>query len=101
MINAYPLALLMVARDAQIAGLRATSLEAAAHQFKRIGEVLSILEQAADRAATADRAAAAEADEQQRIPPHWRQQPVALADLPPNVVPLRRRHFPIQHGGAA
>lgn len=35
------------------------------------------------------------------IPAHWRQQPVALADLPPNVVPLRRRHIPIQHGGGA
>jgi hypothetical protein len=30
------------------------------------------------------------------IPAHWRQQPVALADMPENVVPLRRaRHIPI------
>ena len=35
------------------------------------------------------------------IPAHRRQQPVALADMPPNVVPLRRCHIPIQHGGAA
>jgi hypothetical protein len=36
------------------------------------------------------------------IPAHWRQQPVALADLPPNVVPIRPvRHIPIHHGGAA
>jgi hypothetical protein len=36
------------------------------------------------------------------IPAHWRQQPVALADMPPNVVPIRRaRHIPIHHGGAA
>jgi hypothetical protein len=43
-----------------------------------------------------------EAMEASPIPPHWRQQPVALADMPPNVVPLRRaRHIPIHHGGAA
>ena len=42
-----------------------------------------------------------QAMESSPIPAHWRQQPVALADMPPNVVPLRRRHTPIQHGGAA
>ena len=35
------------------------------------------------------------------IPPHWRQQPVALADLPPNVVPLRQPRGAFMHGGAA
>jgi hypothetical protein len=36
------------------------------------------------------------------IPAHWRQQPIALADMPANVVPIRAApHIPIHHGGAA
>ena len=84
---------LMIARDAQCAGLSATSLETAHWQLKRIGVVLDILEEAADRVKTL---------EQQSIPPHWLRQAIAPADYPPNVVPLRRaRHTPIHHGGAA
>lgn len=84
---------LMIARDAQCAGLHTTSLEAAHWQLKRIGVALDILEEAADRVRTL---------EQQSVPPHWRHQFVAPADMPPNVVPLRRaRHIPITNGGAA
>ena len=75
---------LMIARDAQCAGLHTTSLEAAHWQLKRIGAVLDILEEAADRVKNL---------EQQSIPPHWLRQAIAPADYPPNVVPIR----PVRH----
>lgn len=46
----------------------------------RLGAGLEVLKEAADRVAKL---------EAQPIPAHWRPQPVAMADLPPNVVPLR------------
>ncbi len=61
--------------------------------LRRARLALQAMEAAAERVA---------AMEHSPIPPHWRQQPVALADLPPNVVPIRPvRHITIHHGGAA
>ena len=63
-------------------------------------DALSAAERAPDRMTTLlhlRRAGmAVQALEASPIPAHWRQQPVALADMPANVVPIRRaRHIPI------
>lgn len=93
MISTDMIGPLVIARDAQIAGVTATNLETARWHLKRLGVVLTILEDAADRV---------KALEQQTVPPHWRQQSLPPGDLPENVIPLRRtRHIPITHGGAA
>jgi len=51
------------------------------HHLSRLAKALEAMDEPADRVAQM---------EAQPVPPHWRQQPVALADFPPNVVPLRR-----------
>jgi len=74
-------AAIIVAQDAQRSALRAEDRSTMVHHLLRIGVVLQILDEAASRVKTM---------EQQPVPAHWRPQPVAMADLPPNVVPIRR-----------
>jgi hypothetical protein len=82
-----------VAYDALAAAEREPNRMTQLLHLRRASLALQAMEAAAERVS---------AMEHSPIPPHWRQQPVALADLPPNVVPLRRaRHIPIHHGGAA
>ena len=80
-------AAIAVAYDALAAAERAPDRLTALLHLRRAGMALQALE--ADTARV-------QAMEQSPIPAHWRQQPVALADMPSNVVPLRRaRHIPI------
>ena len=86
-------ACLAVAYDALAAAQRAPDRMVTLLHIRRAEIALNAME------ADAERVSAMEASP---IPAHWRQQPVALADMPPNVVPIRRaRHIPIHHGGAA
>lgn len=86
-------AAIAVAYDALAAAERAPDRMTALLHLRRAGMAVQCLEAEAARV---------QAMEAYPIPAHWRQQPVALADMPPNVVPLRRaRHIPIHHGGAA
>jgi len=86
-------ACLAVAYDALAAAQRAPDRYTTLLHISRAEMALHAMEADAERVS---------AMEHSPIPPHWRQQPVALADLPANVVPLRRaRHIPIHHGGAA
>ena len=79
--------------DALAAAERAPDRMTALLHLRRVGIAVQALEAEAERV---------QALEASPIPAHWRQQPVALADMPPNVVPIRRaRHIPIHHGGAA
>jgi hypothetical protein len=84
---------LAVAHDALLLARRAPDRVTLLHHLSRLARALEAMEAATERVS---------AMEHSPIPPHWRQQPMALADLPPNVVPLRPvRHIPIHHGGAA
>jgi hypothetical protein len=86
-------AAIAVAYDALAAAERAPDRMTALLHLRRAGMAVQCLEAEAERV---------QALEASPVPAHWRQQPVALADMPPNVVPLRRaRHIPIHHGGAA
>jgi hypothetical protein len=86
-------AAIAVAYDALAAAERATDRMTQLLHLRRASMALQAMEAATERVS---------AMEHSPIPPHWRQQPMALADLPPNVVPLRPvRHIPIHHGGAA
>jgi hypothetical protein len=58
----------------------------------RLGAGLEVLKEAADRVAKL---------EAQPIPAHWRPQWPDLANLPPNVVPLRKQRGAYTQGGAA
>ena len=81
-------AALAVAYDALSAAERAPDRMATLLHINRAINALHAME-----AADAERVSAME---HSPIPPHWRQQPVALADMPENVVPFRRaRHIPI------
>jgi hypothetical protein len=84
---------LAVAHDALRSAKRAPDRVTLLHHLSRLAKALEAMDEPADRVAQM---------EAQPVPPHWRQQPVALADMPPNVVPIRPvRHIPIHHGGAA
>jgi hypothetical protein len=85
---------LAVANDALLSAMRAPDRVTLLHHLSRLAKALEAMDEPADRVAQM---------EAQPVPPHWRQQPVALADFPPNVVPLRPvRHIsPMHHGGAA
>jgi len=84
---------LAVAHDALLLARRAPDRVTLLHHLSRLARALEAMEEPTDRVAQL---------EAQPVPPHWRQQPVALADLPPNVVPIRPvRHITIHHGGAA
>jgi hypothetical protein len=86
-------AAIAVAYDALSAAERAPDRMTTLLHLRRAGMAVQALE--------AD-VARVQALETSPIPEHWRQQPVALADMPPNVVPIRPvRHIPIHHGGAA
>lgn len=86
-------AAIAVAYDALAAAERAPDRMTSLLHLRRAGMAVQALE--------AD-VARVQALEASPIPAHWRQQPIALADMPLNVVPLRRaRHIPIYHGGAA
>ena len=93
MISTDLTAAIAVAYDALSAAERAPDRMTTLLHLRRAGMAVQALE--------AD-VARVQALEAFPIPAHWRQQPVALADLPPNVVPIRPvRHIPIHHGGAA
>ena len=92
MISTDLTAAITVAYDALAAAERAPDRLNQLLQLRRASMAVQALEAHVTRV---------QAMETSPIPAHWRQQPVALADMPPNVVPLRRRHIPIQHGGAA
>lgn len=93
MISAGMKAAIAVAYDALAAAERAPDRLTALLHLRRAGMAVQCLEAEAARV---------QAMEASPVPAHWRQQPVALADMPPNVVPIRRaRHIPIHHGGAA
>lgn len=77
-------AAIAVAYDALAAAERAPDRMVALLHLRRAGMAVQALEAEAERVA---------AMETSPIPPHWRQQPVALADMPANVVPLR----PVRH----
>jgi hypothetical protein len=82
-----------VAYDALADAERAPDRMTQLMHLRRLRLGLQAMEAAAERVS---------AMEHSPIPAHWRQQPVALADLPPNVVPIRPvRHIPFHHGGAA
>lgn len=86
-------AAIAVAYDALAAAERAPDRMTQLLHLRRAGMAVQCLEAEAARV---------QEMEQSPIPAHWRQQPVAPADMPENVVPLRRaRHIPIHHGGAA
>jgi hypothetical protein len=86
-------ACLAVAHDALAAAQRAPDRYTTLLHINRASMALHAMEADADRVS---------AMEHSPIPPHWRQQPVAMADLPPNVVPIRPvRHIHTRHGGAA
>ena len=70
-----------VAYDALAAAERAPDRMTQLLHLRRASMALQAIEAATERVS---------AMEHSPIPPHWRQQPMALADLPPNVVPLRR-----------
>ena len=74
-------AAIAVAYDALSAAERAQDRMTTLLHLRRAGMAVQALE--------AD-VARVQALEASPIPAHWRQQPVALADLPPNVVPIRR-----------
>ena len=93
MISTDLTAAITVAHDALSAAEHAPDRMVALLQLRRASMAIQALE------AHVARVAAMEASP---IPAHWRQQPVALGDMPENVVPLRPvRHIPIHHGGAA
>lgn len=93
MISTDLTAAIAVAYDALAAAERAPDRMAALLHLRRASMAVQALEAHVARV---------QAMEASPIPAHWRQQPVALAEMPPNVVPLRRaRHIPIHHGGAA
>ena len=93
MISTDLTAAIAVAYDALSSAEHAPDLMVARLHLRRAGLAVQALE--------AD-VARVQALEASPIPAHWRQQPVALADMPPNVVPIRApRHIPIHHGGAA
>jgi len=78
------------------------ALSAAEHAPDRMAALLHLRRASMAIQALEAHVARVAAMEASPIPAHCRQQPVALADMPPNVVPLRRaRHIPIHHGGAA
>jgi hypothetical protein len=80
-------AAIAVAYDALAAAERAPDRMTQLLHLRRAGMAVQALE------ADVTRVQALEASP---IPAHWRQQPVALADMPPNVVPIRRaRHISI------
>jgi hypothetical protein len=84
---------LAVAHDSLLMARRAPDRVTLLYHLSRLAKALDAMDEPADRVAQM---------EAQPVPPHWRQPPVALADLPPNVVPLRPvRHITIHHGGAA
>lgn len=86
-------AAIAVRYDTLEAAQRAPDRMVALLHLRRAGIAIQALEAEAERVA---------AMETSPIPPHWRQQPVAPADMPANVVPLRPvRHMTIHHGGAA
>lgn len=85
-------AAIIVAQDAQRSALRAEDRATMVHHLLRIGVVLQILDEAASRVKTM---------EQQPVPAHWRPQWPDLANLPPNVVPLRKQRGAYTQGGAA
>jgi len=75
-------AAIIVAQDAQRSALHAEDRSTMVHHLLRIGVVLQILDEAASRVKTM---------EQQPVPAHWRLQWPDHANLPPNVVPLRKQ----------
>jgi len=80
-------AAIAVAYDALSAAERAPDRMTTLLHLRRAGMAVQSLE--------AD-VARVQALEASPIPAHWRQQPVALADMPANVVPIRPvRHIPI------
>ena len=81
-----------VAYDALADAERAPDRMTQLMHLRRLRLGLQAMEAAAERVS---------AMEHSPIPPHWRQQPVALADLPANVVPLRQPRGAFMHGGAA
>ena len=81
-----------VAYDALADAERAPDRMTQLMHLRRLRLGLQAMEAAAERVS---------AMEHSPIPPHWRQQPVALADLPPNVVLLRQARGAYMHGGAA
>jgi hypothetical protein len=83
---------LAVAHDALLLARRAPDRVTLLHHLSRLARALEAMEEPTDRVAQM---------EAQPVPPHWRQQPVALADLPPNVVLLRQPRGAYMHGGAA
>jgi hypothetical protein len=86
-------AAIAVAYDALAAAERAPDRMTQLLHLRRASLALQAMEAATERVS---------AMEHSPVPAHWRQQPMAAADLPPNVVPLRPvRHIPIHHGGAA
>jgi hypothetical protein len=81
-----------VAYDALADAERAPDRMTQLLHLRRASLALQAMEAAAERVS---------AMEHSPIPPHWRQQPVVLADLPPNVVLLRQPRGAFMHGGAA
>lgn len=93
MISTGMKAAIAVAYDALAAAERAPDRMVQLLHLRRAGMAVQCLEAEAARV---------QAMEASPIPAHWRQQFVAPADMPENVIPLRRlRHIPIHHGGAA
>jgi hypothetical protein len=82
-----------VAYDALLCAWRAPDYATIRHHLSRLAHALEAMEEPTDRVAQL---------EAQPVPAHWRPQWLDYANLPANVVPIRRaRHIPIHHGGAA
>ena len=82
-------AAIAVAYDALSAAERAPDRMAALLHLRRASMAIQALEAHVARVAAMEAASRVKTMEQQPVPAHWRPQPVAMADLPPNVVPLR------------
>jgi hypothetical protein len=92
MIEADMHSAISVAQDALLSALRAPDRTTLVHHLSRIGHALDAMEDTKDRVRTL---------EATPVPAHWRPQWLDYADLPPNVVPLRKPQAQRLHGGAA
>ena len=83
---------LAVAHDALLLARRAPDRVTLLHHLSRLARALEAMEEPTNRIAQL---------EAQPVPAHWRPQWLDYADLPPNVVPLRKPQAQRLHGGAA
>jgi hypothetical protein len=81
-----------VAFDALLCARRAPDYATLMHHLSRLARALEAMEEPTNRIAQL---------EAQPVPAHWRPQWLDYADLPPNVVPLRKPQAQRLHGGAA